>query len=258
MTDSISSPIPTEDAPLPIPPASGYNYRQFLYQLHQTLQPDWYLEVGTAMGDTLQLSRCNTIVVDPTIRIKAEALTDRPQTHIFAMTSDAFFETDAAKRLTDRVDLAFLDGLHLFEYLLRDFMNTEKLCAAKSVIILHDLIPPNLKAADRTWDRKATRFWTGDVWKVAFILREYRPDLTFNVADCRPSGLGIITDLDPQNTVLEDNYDEIIARFSDMPLEQMTAEALQDAIRPKRAVNPAFDPYVGPAPRVVRDVPQAS
>jgi hypothetical protein len=238
--------------------ARGYHYRKFLYQVHQTLSPEWYIEVGTARGDTLELAECNTIVVDPTIRIRAEALSGRPQTHIFAMTSDAFFDTGAAQRLTSRIDLAFLDGMHLFEYLLRDFMNTEKICGPTSVILLHDLIPPSLAAAERVWDRAVTKMWTGDVWKLALILREFRPDLTFLVADCGPSGVGVVTGLDPQNRVLDRNYDRILDRFSALSLDQISDADLMDGLRPISAKDKVFDPFAGPAPRVNRDAPAAN
>ena len=36
------------------------------------------------------------------------------------------------------MDLAFIDGLHLFEFSLRDFMNVEKLAHPGSVVVFDD------------------------------------------------------------------------------------------------------------------------
>jgi hypothetical protein len=81
------------------------------------------------------------------------------------------------------VDVAFLDGMHLFEYLLRDFIHTERVCDRNSVILLDDCLPVNIEMTDGERrpdlrkDAELASWWTGDVWKVVEILRELRPDL---------------------------------------------------------------------------------
>ncbi len=229
----------------PFPKAEGQPYLRFLKNLHLHLQPDWYLEVGTAQGASLKLSTSNTIAVDPRFQILQDNLGKRPETHLFEMTSDDFFASGRAGQLTDRVDLAFLDGMHLFEYLLRDFINAEKLCARDSVIVLHDLVPPTYVAAERDWDKARTKLWTGDVWKVAVILKETRPDLDFRVANCRPTGLGVITRLDPSSTVLEEKYDDLVARFMDMSIDDYGADRLRDLLNMQRANSRHFHDFVG-------------
>jgi predicted O-methyltransferase YrrM len=231
------------DIALPI--AEGQNYLRFLQRMHRHLQPEWYLEVGTAQGASLRHATCNAIAVDPRFQISQENFGNRPQTHLFEMTSDDFFDGGCTGQLTDRVDLAFLDGMHLFEYLLRDIINTEKLCSRDSVIVLHDLVPLSHIAAERTWDKSRTKMWTGDVWKVAVILREERPDLDFRVANCRPSGLGVITRLDPASTVLEEKYDELVARFMDMSIDDYGADRLRDLLNMQRANSSHFHEFVG-------------
>ena len=58
------------------------------------------------------------------------------------MTSDEFFaEHDLRELLGGPVELAFIDGLHLFEQVLRDFVNLERCSTAHTVIILHDCLP---------------------------------------------------------------------------------------------------------------------
>jgi hypothetical protein len=131
---------------------------------------------------------------------------------LFALPSDEFFaKHDLACVLDGRpVDLAFIDGMHLFEFALRDFIHLEKFCASDSVILLHDCYPANAKMAAR---KPNAGWWTGDVWKLVICLKEYRPELQISVVDVPPTGLGILTGLDPASTVLEDHYEEICNRF---------------------------------------------
>lgn len=244
-TDTNAAIDTSKDALSPIPVAEGMPYLRFLKFLHRHRQPDWYLEVGTAQGASLKLAGCNTIAVDPRFQILQTNLGKRPQTHLFETTSDAFFETGIASKLAPVINLAFLDGMHLFEYLLRDFINAEKLCKQDSVIVLHDLVPPSYVAAERDWHRERTKLWTGDVWKVGVILKEYRPDLDLRVANCRPTGLGVVTNLNPEDRTLEDRYDEIVARFMDMHIDDYGADKLRGTVNMQRAQSSHFFDFIG-------------
>jgi len=208
------------------PTLKGVPYLRYLARMHRHLLPNWYLEVGTNTGRSLARATCNSIAVDPNFIISSDVIGSKPAVHFFQSTSDDFFSADHTKRLCDKIDLAFLDGLHLFEFLLRDFMGTEKLCDTDSVIAMHDCIPMSYIAAERHWDTKATKSWTGDVWKVVPILKKYRPDLKVEVLDCPPSGLTIVTNLDPENDVLDKHYDEIIAEFMDETLSSYGEDRL--------------------------------
>lgn len=227
------------------PLAQGMQYYGFLGAMHAHLKPDWYLEIGTAQGGSLVQSASKTIAIDPKFQIIQGNLGHRPETHLFEMTSDDFFEGQHITKLTDTLDLAFLDGMHLFEFLLRDFINAEKYCHESSVIVLHDLVPPTYQSAERDWDRSLVKLWTGDVWKVAVILKEYRPDLNLRVANCRPTGLGIVTNMDPSNTVLEDRYDEIVARFDGMTMQEFGEPALAELLDMRKARSHHFYDVIG-------------
>ena len=194
-------------------PLTGIHYIDFLAAMHDHIKPNWYFEIGTQTGKSLAVSKCNSIAVDPYFRIKTDIISKREQCHLFQMESDNFFERGILEKLVDKVDFAFLDGMHLFEFLLRDFINTEKCCIQDSVITMHDCIPINDISSARKWDRKATKTWTGDVWKLIPILRKYRPDLDISVFDCPPSGLTVVTNLDPNNMVLQENYETILEEF---------------------------------------------
>ena len=220
-----------EARPAGWPRARGRHYLEVMGDLHRKLNPEWYLEIGSGRGNSLSLASCRSIAVDPEFRLASEVMGRKSELHMFCKTSDAFFAGGIAEKLTPTIDLAFIDGMHLFDYVLRDFIATEKLCRADSVILLHDLVPFSPAAAEREWVPERTKGWSGDVWKMSVILREYRPDLDFKVLDPRPSGLGVVTKLDPENTVLEAAYDEIVAKFMDETIEGYGTKKLADILR---------------------------
>src|SRR5687767_12288135 len=114
----------------------GWPYRDVLLHLHRGLRPRTYLEVGTSIGRTIALASCASIAVDPAFRIeKLNVIQAKPLCLFFQMTSDDFFgKYDVVQLFGGRADLVFLDGLHLFECLLRDFTNTEKCCSERSIV----------------------------------------------------------------------------------------------------------------------------
>jgi hypothetical protein len=201
---------------------------EFLAALHLGLAPRNYLEIGVANGLSLELSRVPSIGVDPKFAVQTEL---RAEIQLVRLTSDRFFaRRDPLRflrggrnpwrnlrhnrpllgRLGRRatVDLAFIDGLHLFEFALRDFMNVEGLSAATTVIVLDDMLPRNVTEAARD---RTTQDWTGDVYKLVGVLRQYRPDLIAIPVDTQPTGMLVVLAPDHTSTVLRDHYDEIVA-----------------------------------------------
>ena len=110
------------------------------------------------------------------------------------------------------IDLAFIDGMHLSEYALRDVMNTERYTHAASVIVLDDMLPRNDNEAAR--DREGAglegRAWAGDVYKVISTFRELRPDAVFLEVDTRPTGAVVLLLPDSSSTVLDAAYDDMV------------------------------------------------
>lgn len=216
----LSAPAPEkEPRPDGWPRARGRHYLDVLEHLHHTKTPEWYLEIGSGRGHSLMRCPGRAIAVDPAFRLSGDVMGEKPELHLVRQTSEAFFASGKARELAPVIDMAFIDGMHLFEYVLDDFIATERLCSAQGTILLHDLVPFSPAAAEREWDTSRTKGWSGDVWKMTLILREYRPDLSFTVINPRPCGLGMITGLDPANTVLSDARDEIVARFMDSTIE---------------------------------------
>lgn len=208
--------------------AEGLPYLRFLRRLHDRYWFDWYLEIGARKGDSLAPVRGPSIAVDPFFRLTGDVLGSKPALHLFQTTSDAFFQGGALDALGARISFAFLDGMHLFEYLLRDFVNTERHATPDSVIALHDCCPFSHEMTTRDLDNLPQGAWTGDVWKLIPILREYRPDLTLTVLDVSPTGLVLVSGLDPDSTVLAEASDEIVARFMDQTLEGFGLDRFND------------------------------
>jgi hypothetical protein len=165
------------------------------------------------------------VCVDPHFKVTQNVLEGRRRAHFFQTTPDDFFSHYSLNTfLPGGVDLAFLDGLHHFEALLRDFMNTERQCHDRSVVLLHDCLPLNERMAERVFrydetEHGSTRqHWTGDVWKLLPIFRKLRPELRVVVFDCGPTGLVACTGLDPYSSVLRDDYQKIVDEYSPLTL----------------------------------------
>ncbi len=187
----------------------GEDYLHVLARVHTYVKPATYVEVGVASGDSLALLQPETraIGIDPEPRVE-HAL--GPLQQVFPEASDAYFARhDVIAELGGRrVRMAFIDGLHFFEFALRDFMNLEPLCDRDSLIFVHDCYPLDERTAAR---EQTTGFWSGDVWRLIGLLKRHRPDLSIHIIATRPTGLGLITRLDPASRVLREHLPELIA-----------------------------------------------
>ena len=231
---------------------------EFLRELHKVSANRNYLEIGVNDGRSLTLSRVPSIAIDPAFKVVSEIRCD---VHLAKATSDDFFARQNPlahlkggrhplrnlarnrspfghwQRTT--LDLSFIDGMHLFEYALRDFINIEKHSDWASVIVFDDMLPRSIDEAAR--DRH-TGAWTGDVYKLIEILARYRPDLVTVLVDTAPTGQLIVFGADPENTVLQDKYDEIMAEF-EVPDPQKVPESVLErtpAVKPETLVEAAF------------------
>ena len=193
----------------------GENYREVMRRIHAYLRPRTYLEIGVSKGETIALVDPATaaIGIDPSPKI------DRPltaRTRIFAETSDDFFarHDPAAEMGGLPIELAMIDGMHHFEFALRDFINVERHCSGDSTVLIHDCYPLDELTAGR---ERVTEFWSGDIWKLVLCLKKYRPDLAVHTVACAPTGLTIVRKLDPASPVLAASLRAICAEFMDLP-----------------------------------------
>lgn len=193
----------------------GEGYLSWLERIYTALAPETALEIGVFQGQSLTLLRPPTIAIaiDPNATVLFPLKTE---THFFAETSDEFF----ARRRLEHVlggrplSVAFIDGLHLYEQVLREFIGLEAFCGPRSVVLLHDTVPLDEATQSRT---RETGFHTGDVWRAVLCLKHYRNDLDIFTIATPPSGLTVITGLDPTSRLLSERYEEAVARFSETP-----------------------------------------
>ncbi len=200
--------------------ATGLGYQSFLDDLHRENMFDWYMEIGCNEGRTFAPVQSKTVAVDPFFKCETNIIGKKPTLHVFQEESDSFFSSGFLNKMNIRLSFSFLDGMHKFDYLLRDFMNAEANAHRDGVIALHDCCPFNEEMTTVDMSNLPKGAWTGDVWKLLPILQEYRPDLKLTVLGCRPTGLVLISELDPKSTALAAAYDEIIQRYDGLELKQ--------------------------------------
>lgn len=217
-------------------------YLTVLARMHALLRPETYLEIGTRTGDSLKLAKCASIAVDPTFAISSDVIGTKPSCHFYQMTSDRFFEKfRAVELLGGAVEVAYLDGMHLAEFLLRDFINVERVCKPNSIVIMHDCMPSDFNIACRHEGdelRKKSKYaawWTGDVWKAVWAMKKHRPDLTIVAVDSPPTGLICVTNLNPESRLLKDHYAKIV---NEMAALENSEESLQDYITSLAPIKP--------------------
>lgn len=204
---------------------AGMVYLEFLPRLCAKREVRNYLEIGVHFGHMLGRISCDTAVgVDPGYILDTNVMPGKRRVFLYQSTSDRFFaENDLRTIFGGAVDLSFLDGLHQFEFLLRDFANAEAASGPGSLILMHDCLPLTEEMTVRESDTVRSdpepynRMWTGDVWKVIPILRKYRPDLQVTLVDSAPTGLVCVSGLDPASRVLHDRYLEIVREFRGTP-----------------------------------------
>jgi len=194
-------------------------YYDLLSLAHSELRPCTYLEIGVHEGHSLAFVQPGTrsVGVDPEPKVSSPP----PDCVIVESTSDAFFaRPDVAAVLGGPIDLAFIDGLHHFDQTLRDIANAERHATPAGVMLVHDCLPIDEVTSAR---ERTTMVWSGDVWKTVVALRRHRPDLTVHTVDIAPTGMAVITGLDPANVVLHEHFDEIVAEMFDMTYSDLVA-----------------------------------
>jgi hypothetical protein len=189
----------------------GEHYFQVLERILDAVRPRSYVEIGVETGASLRLVKAPAIAIgiDPQPRLTAPLEANQ---RVFAETSDAFFAGhDLRAELGGLpVDLAFIDGMHQFEFALRDFANLERYCTPASTILIHDCYPLDRETAERERHRV---FWTGDIWRLILLLKKHRPDLAVHTIATAPSGLALVRKLDPGSRLLHDRHDQLCREF---------------------------------------------
>ena len=201
--------------------ANDGNYLHFLRALHRNVY-EGYFEIGTRTGDSLVLSQSPSIAIDPFFQLNENPIGNKDFCLMFQETSDSFFENRLPKLSGLKCQLAFIDGMHLFEYALKDFINLTKISSEKALFLFHDPIPWTFKMATRNNETlERNEAWTGDIWKLVHILIDAGMKDNINLLGSAPSGLLAV--LNPDKKIiakLEKNYDKICAQWLDVELNE--------------------------------------
>ncbi len=212
---------------------------EFLAQAHAILNPRTYLEIGVQTGASLALAERASfaIGIDPVAAMLPQFR--RPNQITKPVTSAEFFASldptpgTFGAGLLSAIDFGFIDGSHLFEDALLDFINLERRMAPGGVIMFDDVLPYNEAIAAR---EQPPGDWTGDVWKIVEVLRGYRPALRLTLVDVAPVGVLVVTDLDPADSTLNDAYVQIVSRHvGPAPVPSEIIQRL-DAVSPDAAL----------------------
>jgi hypothetical protein len=172
-------------------------YAEWLKETHinraiRLMNAHTYLEIGVRDGKCFrQINAFRKIGVDPDRQGFRE---EKPEEYFYEMVSDDFFSRHSDKLFSQHlIDVALVDGMHEFKQVVRDVLNIERYISPGGIIFIHDCNPMLRKHTEvskgEVWDNG---IWNGDVWKVAYYLRNYRSDLTFITLDCS-FGLGVLT-----------------------------------------------------------------
>lgn len=221
------------------PELLGISYYDFLERALLRHSIQWYLEIGTRNGRSLNRCQSNFIAIDPEFNLSYNIINGAKNNLIFQQTSDDFFASGLLSKLEIQPDIAFIDGMHLIEFVLRDFINCEKSMKPESTIFLHDVCPYNYAQTTRdiTYMTELKKPWTGDVWKIIPILQKYRPDLNIDVFDAKTTGFGMVTNLDPNSRVLVNKFDEIMESFLPLTLREYGAADYYSALSLKSSID---------------------
>ena len=213
-------------------------YLDFLRRVHEVLEPPTYLEIGIRHGTSLALATSTSVGIDPAYDLRTELSEDAL---LFRETSDEYFDRPdpLAPFGGHPAALTFIDGMHLVEYALRDFVNVERHSDWTSVVIFDDIFPSDAEMAARN---RHTRDWTGDVYKVLAVLARHRRDLICLRVDTEPTGLLLVLGLDPESSVLDERFDEIVLEAVRPDPQRVPVDVLErrDAIDPENVLAASF------------------
>jgi len=130
-------------------------------------------------------------------------------------------------------DVVFIDGLHEFEQVTRDFFASLHLLKKSGVIVLDDVWPRDSSSATPTLTEHISRTqageiklpgWHGDVWKLVALISSQFASLTVEIVGGIGNAVGVIRFSDDgigEDFSLPDN--QVLARFKRMDIEQFQA-----------------------------------
>ena len=151
-------------------PPNYYRWDLIEYLINKYGYSD-YLEIG-----------CDQNQLFSKIKIQNKVGVDPSSGGNVRKTSDKFFEENKNK-----FDIVFIDGLHTYDQVKKDILNSINCLKENGIVLVHDCMPDSLgkQAVPRY-----RMIWNGDVWKAIVDLRQ-REDLEIFTCEM-DQGIGII------------------------------------------------------------------
>ena len=156
--------------------------------LADQLHAEKYLEIGVETGVTFHQINCpKKVAVDPFFRFDASSageLNQHGSCDYHQISSDEFFQK--LDRNAESFDLVFIDGLHHYDQVMRDFAGSILFSHSKTVFLVDDVLPCDAFSALRE-QRQALELrhqysngykgnaWHGDGYLFVLMLPVYFP-----------------------------------------------------------------------------------
>lgn len=160
--------------------------------LSKKLAAKRYLEIGVETGITFHQVDCEIktgvdphFLFDPSM---AYGLNQHGSCDYHAISSDLFFRRH--KRGGEPYDIVFIDGLHHFDQVMRDFVNALSFSHPRTVFVIDDTLPCDVFSAMRDQDQAIklrnqysqgviSNAWHGDVYLFVLLMPIYFPSYRF-------------------------------------------------------------------------------
>ncbi|MDJ0515293.1 MAG: glycosyltransferase 61 family protein [Trichodesmium sp. MO_231.B1] len=157
-----------------------------LNKLASINQSSRYLEIGVSKGITFNaVNVTNKVAVDPQFRLNKNKYATEKVVFL-EVSSDEFFRSYAEQ--FKPFDLIYLDGLHTFAQIFRDFCATLAYGHSKTIWLIDDTCPGSYAQAQVSLQccRQIQKFsgekdgsWMGDVFKIVAAIHDFFPQYSF-------------------------------------------------------------------------------
>lgn len=217
--------------------ADGMDYYEFLNRIHGRYIFNDYFEIGSRDGKSLRFSNSPSIAIDPFFQLKSDFLGNKDYTLLFQEKSEEFFKNTIKQFPHLSCEFAFIDGLHLFEAALRDFVNLNSIAKSNALFLFHDCLPWNYEMTTRDYHSLAKNApWTGDIWKLIPIFLDAGMSNEMCVIPSAPSGiLAVINPKKNSLRKLEEHFKAIESQWKNISLEQYGLNEYYRLIKYKNA-----------------------
>lgn len=173
-------------------PPNYYRWDLIEYLINKNKYSD-YLEIGCDEDQLFsKIKIANKVGVDP-----------RSGGNV-RKTSDDFFKENKKK-----FDIIFIDGLHTYDQVKKDIINSIDCLKENGIILVHDCLPESLS---KQAVPRYRMIWNGDVWKAIVELRQ-REDLEIFTCEM-DQGIGVIKK-EKNSSILKINKPTIKLKFKD-------------------------------------------